>query len=138
MWLAILFVILGPAFPIAAWLALRSSRREFSWTQVPGTISVSSVTANHHPDVAYWFVYEGRRYYGLRLYNVDFALGTPGWARRVAGQFPVGAEVKVYVDPENPQESVLIPGGNRRSFGSMCVMGGFFVIWGILALRKFS
>ncbi len=60
--------------------------------------------------VVYEYEVHGRKYRGDRLtIGVVVSATVPGFARRTAARYPVGAEVEVHYDPNRPGESVLHP-----------------------------
>ena len=62
-------------------------------------------------DVAYEYALDGKTFGGNRVWFGDDARSSDPTAwRRAVDRYPVGSGVKVYYDPDDPQESVLEPG----------------------------
>ena len=93
-----------------------------SWPSAPGTIERSGLKARksstnsrttYAADVGYGFAVKGVVFAGNR---VDFgSIGSygssdPSSAEDILTAYPPGRDVRVYYDPENPEESVLEPG----------------------------
>src|SRR5262245_42686043 len=104
-------------FAIARYLQIRA-RRQLHWQQVSGAIVASSAGfgSQFFPEVQYRYAIGGRTHLGLEIRSHLFMGNFPGYARRVLAKFPVGATVTVYVDPANPANAVLEPGGDARFF----------------------
>lgn len=94
--------------------ALASSEARSSWPTVKATILSSEVEATSTSDgtsysakVRYAYEVDGRPHEGDRV-----RLGTPmsfgsGHAERVVDRFPAGAEVRAWVDPDDPTRAAL-------------------------------
>ena len=125
-----LFAAAGTAlfyfFTVAPVLEIYDAR---SWIVVPCEILSSEVAASHSSDgttyrVAITYDYEvgGRSFTGDRY---DFSLGSSsGYERkaRIVERYPVGLETGCYVDPEEPEESVI----DRAP--------GAYLLWGLFPL----
>ena len=106
--------ILIAAGGFVAWVAYLQVRisAEHRWPRVAGRIVES-----YRAVISYFYTYVGERHAGNRIRSLmsDRTLGAS--AQRIADQFPVGREVTVYVNPRDPRESVLEPGGEPRVVG---------------------
>jgi len=47
------------------------------------------------------------------------------WAQKIVDKYPIGADVKVFYDPNSPKEAILEPGG--RNFG--VIFSGLIAAW---------
>jgi len=114
------FVLL---FGTLAWHAWRDRQASRNWPSTDGEIiesrphthntSESQVaTPNHEWDVnlAYRYTVNGTTYTGRRLRALGARYGSEQEAAAALQAFPVGARIKVYYDPADPQSSVLLPG----------------------------
>ena len=53
----------------------------------------------------------------------------PGFARRTAAHYPVGSEVEVHYDPQNPGESALHPHSRWHYVPWLIAAGMFALAW---------
>lgn len=87
-----------------------------SWPGTMGTVLMSSVQSKHtgkslsiYPVVVYQYAVNGRSYQsqtikaGEQFFNVRIT----GQAQETVNRYPIGAQVMVYYNPVNPQESAL-------------------------------
>lgn len=129
---------------IAAWMGLRGydAYAARNWTEVTGRVVVSGVTPVDGADtwlatVEYEYPAQGRTLRG-RVLTFDGPDGglrydTQASAARVANTYPVGRNVKVYVDPANPQRAVLERAGAFRLVGVGTLMVTVAVFTDVLA-----
>jgi hypothetical protein len=91
------------------------SAREYRWARVFGKIVLSQVDYEEElfrPRVEYVYSYNSVEYRGhivrsrMLLYNFKLP------AKRICARYPVGADVDVYVNPQDPVASVLERGGD--------------------------
>lgn len=114
-WLTALVTVL-PALLILAWgwQFIRRARRSADWPLAPGTIRESRVVQQGNarsPRLAFDYVADAQPRVGNRLWVGPRSIAVTGhWADRVAERYPVGAAVRVAVDPANPGYAVLEPG----------------------------
>lgn len=106
---------------VALWggLELRDRARGMAaWPSVRGRVTGGAVVANsnfddgspaYYPVISYQYVVGGTEYQGKRrtLVNAGVAGILRGAAQQVVARYPVGSEVTVFHDPENPGEAVL-------------------------------
>jgi len=72
--------------------------------------SRSGLRTHYKPSVIYAYEVNGHQYQGDRLTIGAIVSATfSGMAKRTAAKYPVGAEVDVHYNPQNPGESVLRP-----------------------------
>lgn len=87
-----------------------------SWPSTMGTVLMSSVQSKHtgkshsiYPVVVYQYTVNGKGYQsqtikaGEQFFNVRII----GQAQETVSRYPIGAQVLVYYNPANPQESAL-------------------------------
>jgi hypothetical protein len=103
------------------------------WPQVPGVIVSSNVQLMrvYVPDIEYRFSFEGREYLARQVSTLELGTGWSAPARRLVEQFPVGKEVTVFVDPTNPTNSVLVPGGDRKFMPFVAAIAGLVIYVGL-------
>lgn len=80
----------------------------------------------YYPHVEYTYQVAGITYQGNKLtFGAQRGYSSPKKANQEIARYPLGAQVKAYYNPENPQEAVL----EQRAVGM-----NFMLIFGILAL----
>jgi hypothetical protein len=116
----IAFLLLGTlGFPLGACVlisALADRMRadlSLAWPTARGRILHSEATmrlgkgARHHPDISYEYDVAGKRYTSSLIRFSGAHFRSNDGAQRVVERYPVGAEVPVRYDPENPALAVL-------------------------------
>lgn len=89
--------------------------------------------------IRYEYSVDGITYSSLSINSID----TPFHPSNYASRFPVGEDVIVYYNPENPSDAVLEPGFVNifKAFGGFSslflVVGVFFIFLGIVENKKF-
>ncbi len=105
-----------PALPVFAWgaLLLHRARGSVDWPVVPATIMESRVLQQgsaRSPRLTFSYRVEAQGRVGHRLWVGPRSVAvTGGWADRVVARYPVGASVRVAVDPRDPAYAVLEAG----------------------------
>lgn len=124
---------------LAVYVAAKSRRaqQELLWPKVPGTISRSVVELHgeyFRAIIEYAYVYGDRKYMGDTVRSGDLLYNWAGPAERLCARFPEGTSVDVYIDPANPSQSVLIPGGNRFGRRVMMLISVALIVAGLATL----
>lgn len=87
-----------------------------SWPGTLGTVLMSTVQSRRtgnststYPAVVYQYEVNGKTYQNQRIKAGEqfFNVRVMGEAQATASRYPVGAQVMVYYNPANPQESAL-------------------------------
>lgn len=105
-----------PALPVLAWgaLLLRRARSSVDWPLVPATIMESRVLQQgsaRSPRLTFSYRIDAQGRVGHRLWVGPRSVAvTGGWADGVVARYPVGATVRVAVDPRDPGYAVLETG----------------------------
>lgn len=118
------------------------------WLTAPGKVIETNVrrhgvsggrNAWYTPEIAYSYSAQGSERRGSRLTFGMPTARTRGGGEAMLARYPVGAEVQVRYDPDNPDESVLEPGkvaGNLLFAAAACValcLGGILIV--VLAVQ---
>ena len=118
----------------------RLSKQARYWPTVTGVVVASSVYGvpgtgrGAHPDIHYQFSVNGQVYVGEKLtFGGDHSFYGRDPKPFVA-QYPVGADIKVYFDPQNPQNSVLFP--EHNSAGGNLILA--LILWLVAAVLTVS
>ncbi len=87
-----------------------------SWPGTMGTILMSSVQSKHtgrslsiYPVVVYQYEVNGKKYQSqtIKAGEQYFNVRIMGQAQETVNRYPIGAQVMVYYNPANPQDSAL-------------------------------
>jgi hypothetical protein len=103
----------------------RASARARQWPTAPARIEKSGVRTYEErdrsskgttrlrtlvrPDVVYSYAVAGVTYRGDKVSIIRSSTNQDAFARKVAARYPVGAELKVHYNPDNPSDSALDP-----------------------------
>ncbi|MEP0806674.1 MAG: DUF3592 domain-containing protein [Chloroflexota bacterium] len=118
-------ILLGIIFSVQ-----RSAAKAANWSSTLGTVTYSGIewrrgskgSSVAYPVVRYTYQFMGNSYEGNAIAPGPRVGGTG--ARKVVERYPVGAQVMVYYDPNNPSDAVL-----ERS------MPGYVpVLWAVIVL----
>lgn len=73
----------------------------------------SASRAQYKPSIAYSYFYDLKEYKGERIFLVELLKGERGFLHSAAEKFlnKIKPEEEIYVDPENPEESVMFCDG---------------------------
>jgi hypothetical protein len=130
----ILVVITAAGTFIGALVAAWRARAELGWTKIPAkmvysTLGVPRVTG---ADVLYEYVHDGRRFHGkaVRSHEVGWAASTR--ARRDVRKYPAGSRIEIYVNPKDPAQAVIEPGGDKWFFALACTFSAGLAFAGVL------
>jgi len=102
-----------------------------TWDVVSCRIDQSSIDEKKNSDgdsmfeakIGYQYMYGSQQYSGDKIYFGYTSSSEQEDSSQLIAAFPEGKEVKVYINPKNPKEAVLIPGITR--FALIGVWGGF-------------
>lgn len=136
MLLAALIALAGLAAILHAILVRIEAREQFCWPTATGTVVVSGVALSrgYFPNVEYRYVHEGQSYYGIEVNSGAVGRAWKSMAQRISLRYPVGASVTVYVNPRDPKDSVLEPGGDWLHMPLVMTIGGVFLVVGVTEL----
>ena len=87
-----------------------------SWPTTTGIVNSAEVkkvaskgSSQYAPIIAYSFQIDNEEYTSEK-YSSTTARGASQWAKDIVDQYPANSEVNVFYNPENPKQSVLVPG----------------------------
>jgi hypothetical protein len=110
----LVFAGAGVAVGFQSFSSLRQYRAASAWVETPAVVTASDVRSHrgddsttYRPYIAYAYTVDGQDYEGDRydFWNVSSS-GYDGKAAIVRAH-PVGREIRIFVDPANPVESVI-------------------------------
>jgi Protein of unknown function (DUF3592) len=109
--------VAGPIYLVYARFGeCRSAAASVAWPRATAEITAAGVEKlglwrpAFLPTASYRFTANGREQTGSRIAFRSLATRDPKEAQASAGQYPMGAKVKVAYDPVDPHDSVLEPG----------------------------
>ena len=135
-------VLLGLGLGCSAWGSARllGAFDTTRWPTAPGVVTASRLDVVHDASEqqSSYTAHIGYRYrVGAAVYNaarvglLDHASSSHRMMNAIRARYPVGAQVTVYYDPENPRAALLEPGPP----GLMFVPLGFGVLSIVLGVR---
>lgn len=151
-WLAgmgLFLAFAGAVFTFGLWWAWQKSEQTRHWTPVPCRILHSKIasekpTPNSNPvyrvELQYEFTYEGKVMKGDHIQRVDKDTVHEETARDRLLAYPAGLETTCYVNPTNPEETVLQHGTRAALysiwFPMLFVAGGLKMAWDAMKRGK--
>ena len=137
-----LFFVIGIFIMIAGIRNRKKAEESTSWPSVQGTITNSWVETqvhkdddgskriSHFPRWEYEFAVSGMTYTSQRIsFGITGRSSSESEARERLTQYPLNSEVRVFYNPSNPEEAVLVTGTQ----GTMTLV----TLGGVLALIMF-
>ncbi len=105
-------LLLNAIFLAVIFFMRRKMRQVSEWPYTQGTVTESRLESRSsedgstdYPVVRYTYQLIGRAYQGSRIATGPVVGGSG--ARKVIERYPAGAAVRVYYNPQNPEEAVL-------------------------------
>lgn len=106
------FLAVGIAGVTVMLRMLKSARSEPGWIGIPGEVldsRILSTAEGYLPAIRYGYNFEGNRYENSIFKSMVIASSSRIRSERVTNRYPAAAKVTVYVNPNNPSDSVLEP-----------------------------
>lgn len=113
------------------------------WQQTSGIMYRSTMVQTtqlgeqplYQPDVSYRYQINGETFVGENLYRTDLPFNDERELGKELDEFPTGSLQMIYVNPEYPEESVLIPGvQNQLILGLIFAIACFAI--GLSSFRR--
>ncbi|HVF72261.1 MAG TPA: DUF3592 domain-containing protein [Chthoniobacterales bacterium] len=127
--LALIFLIVFPFAIYKAWKNVQTAKASTAWPTTPGRITSSGtkkVMFRRQPLITYSYAVHGAPYTSQR---VSFAAGYPGKdIDSILARYPVGSEVNVAHDPQNPAEATLETGATAQVTAQVRVLLICFIL----------
>jgi hypothetical protein len=113
--LGLLIATMGSIFVVALVKGYGHANETREWTEVPMKITKAEVfqqqigmsPTEYRPVIEYAFTYEGNPATGTVIKRGDGFTKHQSKAQRVVDRYPVGSEGTCWVNPQNPQQTVL-------------------------------
>ena len=114
----IALMVLALPTAIICWIVAAQMSASKSWPSVQGRIVSSHVErtqiatkVKYKAQVRYQFSVNGRPYMGSRIRYADTTGSSESAQQKIVDKYPSNAQVEVFYDPQDPDISVLEPGG---------------------------
>lgn len=114
---------------------VRERRARQEWVEVDATVLSSEVDVDrsgdgttYRPEVTFEYRFEGRDHESSRHSFGTFSMGDSSYARGVVRDHPEGAQIRVLVDPEDPEEAVIDASGAAFPRGVVLFLTPFHCI----------
>ncbi len=124
------FIIVGLMITAFGWRAFQKGKATQQWPSVSGKVSETRLASEENdllPDIRFNYTVNENHYEG----RVEFPPGTmpmPGFADNQLEKYPLGSEVAVYYNPQQPQQSTLEPGRATDDWLILAIGIGFTII----------
>jgi hypothetical protein len=135
--LGYLFLGFGITLPAATVYVINRQERERAWCKVAGRVVTARVDYDgeyYIPRIEYTYSYQGREHHGQTVRSFRLLSNLRGPAELICARYPVGTCVEVFVDPENPRQALLEPGGGGALVPVTLVGAFVFVTLGLIWL----
>src|SRR4051794_5461716 len=113
--LALIFLIVFPFALYKAWKNVQMAKASVNWPTTTGKIATSEIKKvmfRRQPQITYTYSANDKPYTSRR---VSFAGGyKPKEVDSILARYPVGSDVIVAHDPQNPAEATLETGANKQ------------------------
>jgi hypothetical protein len=113
--LTLIFLIVFPFALYKAWKNVQMAKASVNWPTTTGKISASDIKKvmfRRQPQITYTYLVNDKPYTSQR---VSFAGGyKPKEVDPTVARYPVGSDVTVAHDPQNPAEATLETGANKQ------------------------
>lgn len=151
LWLAgmgLFLAVAGSVFTWVLWTAWQRAEETRRWEATPCRI-ISAQVASERPtphsnlayraEVRYSYAYKGQSLTGSRIKRVDSPTQHEDNARKKLEEYPVGKETTCYVNPAQPDQTVLKHDTRAALysiwFPLLFVFGGLGMLWNALLKR---
>lgn len=120
----ILFLFAGSIILIIGSSKLWDAHKSSTWESTPGIITSSKIedeltsdsTVVFHARINYAYEVNGKKYDGTRISFGDFSSSSSERPFEITQRYSLGKKVDVYFNPENPKDSLLLPGIQPQTY----------------------
>ena len=127
--LTLLFLIVFPFAIYQAWKNVQKAKASVNWPTTTGKVTASDIKKvmfRRQPQVTYTYSVNGAPFTSQR---VSFAGGyKPKDVDPVLARYPVGADVTVSHDPQNPADATLETGSNKQVTAQVRILVICFIL----------
>jgi hypothetical protein len=138
--MGILFILIGVIAALVGAVLWSGARKQRDWETVQGTVCAGKVSWGwgdgfYHAEIEYAYSYRGRAYRGWTVRSPQGLVNWRGPSQRAVDKYPPGSAVTVFVNPENPWDTVLEPGGDPKFVVFIVFFSLFWLLFGLGCLR---
>jgi hypothetical protein len=135
---ALIFLIIFPFALYRAMQSVKQAKASTNWPTATGTVTESgtkTVMFRRQPQIAYTYSVNGTPFSAQRI---SFAGGyKSNEVDPILARYPVGAQVTVAHDPQNPAEATLETGSNKQVTAQVRVLWICFILIVLVNLLRF-
>jgi hypothetical protein len=139
--LGVLFIfgLVGAGLSYWGWTIVQDARASSSWPTAAGAVISSEVSHStdaeggdsYSPEVDYQYQVDGQNIINDQIKFGENSYDSRRRAEEIAANYPVGRQVTVYYDPEQPDKAVLEPGVSAGSYIVLSI-GVVFILIALL------
>ncbi|MCF8721342.1 DUF3592 domain-containing protein [Nitrospina gracilis] len=141
-WMGLMFAVVGLGAVVYAWRVGKKAEAARFWPTTQGKVQRSSLklesgggyqsnNSTYRADVRYRYRVGGRSYTSNKiLIGGQLQMAFRNRAEEHCRRYPVGTEVEVLYNPDNPQEACLE--AREETSGFLKLVGGGFAVFGLL------
>jgi hypothetical protein len=110
------------------------ARKQHSWPTAQGKVVESRVEYSNeffYPVVAYTYEHDARVIQGKRICSFEITGNWRSTPEKWVRKYPVGSTVTVFVDPDDPHNSVLEPGADKKFLPLALTISGVLILLGV-------
>jgi hypothetical protein len=103
-------------------------RQSLSWRKIHATVITSNVDRESgawYPNLIYKYVVGGKEFVGDLYTFAGASTNSKSKSLKIVDDHPVGSDITVYVHPEEPSKSVVVPGVLWQAYANVV----FFVVF---------
>lgn len=127
--------MLGIGTCVLTWAMYQSRRAksQFTWDREPATVTNATLELGKgfYANIEYEYFHKGRRIRSNQLHTLEVSLPWPSSAQRTIDKYPVGSVISVYVDPNDPSNAVIEPGGDPKHLPLFITIAAFVFLAGL-------
>jgi hypothetical protein len=129
----LLLVAISAAIALWTQYNRKVARLEHSWSRTSGTVLYASLSlgGGFDIDMAYEYRVEGKRYVSTVLRSQATTWLLPTVPRERLNALQAGTSVEVFVNPSDPSEAVIEPGGDPKYVRMMFFIAGLAFLAGV-------
>ena len=136
-----IFLVVGIGVSILGVQTTQKSIASDNWPQTQGTIITSDIETHkthtkhgysytYGPEIVYTYSVNGQSYTANKVSYSTGSSSDVSYAQKIVNTYPVGTQIPVFYNPENPTEAVLEPGSNTMTYFPI-IFGIVFIAVGI-------
>ena len=138
----VIFLVIGLIFVFVGYYVVKGAKKVEKWPATKGVVVDSKVVSHldsesnqtmFAPAITYRFKVEGKEYTSSDYGFMNMSYNNPRKAEDIVKKYPVGKEITVYYNPENPYKAVLVKNSSFFIYIPQ-ILGGLFTVIGAALL----